>query len=181
MAVQTSADHRAHGGGSLAAGRTPCQHRPVSERAPDSASAAFESSGVYLWRRRGLFLSRPSLTPARGGGKGRARPRRRPEPHPVSGRARWLVDPGTFAYGSGEGERDVFREPLATTQCALMAPTKRSLRAVRLAVLSPMSRGALGHGKDFRSLGGPSFGLHEVTRPIIHRRCVFYLKSQFCL
>jgi len=83
--------------------------------------------------------------------------------------------PGTFAYGSGEGERDVFRGTLPTTQCALMRRPRGAFGAVRLRSLPDVRVERWVTAKTSISW----WPVHSATRglpdPVIHRRWRVYL------
>jgi hypothetical protein len=94
----------------------------------------------------------------------------------------WLVDPGTFAYVSGGAERNLFRGTAAhnTLQVDLVdqaAPAStfswRSQPDVRVENWIA--------AETFDVLVASHTGYRRLQDPVEHRRCVFYLKSQFWL
>jgi hypothetical protein len=150
---------------------------------PAQSSAAFESSGVYVMAAPGP-VSQQAVIDAGPLGAGRAG-----HGHAdalsltlsVDGRE-WLVDPGTFAYVSGEDERDAFRGTAAHNTMRVDGADQaepsgpfvwRSLPDVHIESWVT--------AKTFDLFVARHTGYARLPNPVIHRRCVFYLKSQFWL
>jgi hypothetical protein len=150
---------------------------------PARGSTTFESSGVYVMAAPGpvpqqAVIDAGQLGAGRGG-HGHA--------DALSftlslGGRDWLVDPGTFAYVSAKNERDAFRGTAAhntmrvdgADQAEPSGPFAwRSLPGVRV------ERWVT--AKTFDLLVANHTGYSRFSDPVIHRRCVFYLKSQFWL
>jgi hypothetical protein len=156
---------------------------PSASVPPVQGSAAFESSGVYVMAAPGPVAHQAVIDagPLGAGRGGHGHADALSLTLSIGGRE-WLVDPGTFAYVLGDDERDAFRGTAAhntmrvdgADQAKPSGPFAwRSLPDVR--VESWVT------AKTFDLLVARHTGYARLLDPVIHRRCVFYLKSQFWL
>ncbi len=99
----------------------------------------------------------------------------------VNGRE-WLVDPGTFCYISSGAERDLFRSTAAHNTLQVDGldqadPTGpfswHSLPTTRMEQWVS--------GETFDLFVGSHTGYCRLADPVVHRRSIFHLKSQFCV
>jgi hypothetical protein len=147
------------------------------------ASVALEASGIYVMSSSGTTRQQLVIDAGRQGpgwaGHGHADALSLQLA--VGGKA-ILIDPGTFTYVTSDGERARFRE----TACHNTVQVDGVSQAEPA---GPFKWTGLAHasverwitGERFDLFAGSHSGYNRLAGPVVHRRCIFYLKSHFWL
>lgn len=150
---------------------------------PAHSSIGFETSGIYVMAGSSPIRQQAIIDAGRlgtgTGGHGHADALSLCLA--VNGRE-WLVDPGTFAYISDGTERDLFRGTAAHNTMRVDGVDQAEPSGPFAWRAQPeVTVESWVAAESFDLLVASHTGYNRLRCPVVHRRCVFYLKSRFWL